>query len=72
MQFYSDEKELLMDFDPKKAEQLLTNLISNAVKITPEYGKVLMVAKKIAKKNQPHLQIPVRDNGIGISKEQLP
>jgi len=72
LQFYSEEKELLMDFDPKKVEQVLTNLISNAVKFTPEYGKVLVVAKKINQQKQNHLKILVKDNGIGISKEQLP
>ena len=72
LQFYSDEKELLMDFDSKIVEQILTNLISNAVKFTPEYGKILVVAKKINQDHKPQLQILVRDNGIGISKEQLP
>lgn len=61
-----------MDFDAKKVEQILTNLISNAIKFTPEYGKVLVVAKKVSRYNQPHLQILVNDNGIGISSEQLP
>jgi signal transduction histidine kinase len=72
LQFYSEEKELLMDFDAQKVEQILTNLISNAVKFTPDNGKVLVVAKKNDSNNQPHLQILVRDNGIGISREQLP
>jgi DNA-binding response OmpR family regulator/two-component sensor histidine kinase len=72
LQFYSEEEELFMDFDAQKVEQVLTNLISNAIKFTPDNGKVLVVAKKIAPDNHPHLQISVRDNGIGISKEQLP
>lgn len=72
LQFYSDEKELLMDFDSKKIQQVLTNLISNAVKFTPEYGKVLVVAKKVNQNNQALLEILVKDNGIGISTEQLP
>ncbi len=72
LQFYSEEKELLMDFDPKKVEQVLTNLISNAIKFTPEYGKILVVAKKVNQNNQAFLQILVKDNGIGISPEQIP
>lgn len=72
LQFYSDETELLMDFDAQKVEQVLTNLISNAVKFTPEYGNVLVVAKKVNQNNQALLQVLVKDTGIGISTDQLP
>ncbi len=72
LQFYSEEKELWTDFDAQKMEQILTNLISNAVKFTPEYGKILVVAKKIKRDNEPWLELVVKDNGIGISPQQLP
>ena len=68
LQFYSEEKELLMDFDAKKLEDILTNLISNAIKFTPEYGKILVVAKT----NNTNLEIEIKDSGIGISADQLP
>jgi len=68
LQFYSDEQELKMDFDAKKLEKVLTNLISNAIKFTPEYGKILVIAKK----KNTDLEIQVKDSGIGISPEQLP
>ena len=68
LQFYSEEKELQMDFDAKNIQQVLTNLISNAVKFTPEFGKIIVLAQK---KNNS-LEIKVKDNGIGISTEQLP
>lgn len=72
LQFYSDETELLMDIDARKVEKVLTNLISNAVKFTPEYGKILVVAKKVNQNDQALLQVLVKDTGIGISTEQLP
>ena len=72
LQFYSEEKELLMDFSAKDMEQVLTNIISNAVKFTPEYGNILVVAKKYILAGQLFLEIRIKDNGIGISKEQLP
>ena len=72
LQFYTEEKELLMDFDAKKMEQVLNNVISNAVKFTPEYGKILVVAKQYISEGNPFLEIKIKDTGIGISKEQLP
>lgn len=72
LQFYTEEEELWMDFDAQKLEQILTNLISNAVKFTPKFGKILVVAKKIENNNQPWLELIVKDNGIGISPKQLP
>ncbi|MCB9288243.1 MAG: response regulator [Lewinellaceae bacterium] len=72
LQFYSEEKGLLMDFDAKKLEQILANLLSNAIKFTPEHGKVLVVAKKVYRAEKPFLEIKVKDSGIGISEENLP
>ena len=72
LQFYSEEKQLVMDFDSKMLERVLTNLLSNAIKFTREFGKILVVAKKIKLSDQPYLQLLVKDNGIGISEEQLP
>ena len=72
LQFFSEEEELLMDFDAGKLEQVLSNLISNAVKFTPEYGKILVFAKPIKSIDSTTLEIKVMDNGIGISPKQLP
>ena len=70
--FYSIEEKLMMDFDLKKVEQVVTNLISNAIKFTPEGGTVLVIASKINTAHQPQIEVLVKDNGIGISEEQLP
>ena len=71
LQFYSEEEQLLMDFDEKKMEQVMVNLIANAIKFTPEYGKILVVAKNIQQR-PPILEIIIKDTGKGISPEQLP
>jgi signal transduction histidine kinase/DNA-binding response OmpR family regulator len=51
--------------DPGKLKQMLLNLVSNAIKFTPEQGRVTISAKRL-----PSLMdISVADTGIGISEE---
>jgi len=61
----SEIDERLGDFqaDERKVKQVLLNLLSNAVKFTPEGGRVDVSAKL----DTDHVQIAVRDSGIGIS-----
>ncbi|MFO7636411.1 MAG: response regulator, partial [Clostridia bacterium] len=57
--------------DSYRLEQVLTNLLGNAVKFTEEGEVVLKVAKHPnSKKKAPLLQFSVRDTGIGITPEQ--
>jgi len=49
-------------------EQMFINLIDNAVKYTPESGKVEV---RVTKENS-HILTEITDNGIGIPKEHLP
>jgi signal transduction histidine kinase len=52
----------------KHARQLWTNLISNAIKYTPQGGHIDISLEL----NRDHLVGAVQDTGIGISKEELP
>lgn len=54
--------------DKDRILQVLTNLVSNAIKYTPEKGHVSLELKEDLKQ----VFIHVTDNGIGISKEELP
>ncbi|WP_409289036.1 ATP-binding protein [Peribacillus sp. SCS-37] len=56
-------------FDPDKIEQVLTNLIDNAIRHTPEGGNVNILQ---AEDEQLGLIIKVQDSGSGIPKEDLP
>ncbi|MEO0896441.1 MAG: ATP-binding protein [Bacteroidota bacterium] len=67
--FQSDIPELNMDFDPDKLLLIQTNLVSNAIKFTPKGGKVDV---KVRRTDESHLLFEVKDNGIGISDQQLP
>jgi len=66
--FHSEIKNLVMDTDPEKLKLVLGNLISNAIKYTPEFGKILVTALQNENKE---LVIKVKDSGIGISNNNL-
>jgi signal transduction histidine kinase/ligand-binding sensor domain-containing protein/AraC-like DNA-binding protein len=69
---YSEIDKLIMDFDGNRLTSVISNLLSNAIKFTPEYGKIIVHINEIKEKNKPYLFIKIKDNGIGISKEELP
>jgi two-component system sensor histidine kinase/response regulator len=56
--------------DREKVEQILTNLIGNAIKFTPEGGKV-MVSARLSDRIRNAVAISVLDTGIGIPDDQL-
>ena len=54
--------------DANRLQQIFWNLFSNAVKFTPQDGKVRVELKHC----QPRIQISVADSGIGIKPEFVP
>ena len=69
---YSETDSLEMDFDANKLTSVISNLLSNAIKFTPEFGKIIVHIKQTKQKEQSCLFIKVKDNGVGISKEEQP
>lgn len=58
--------------DPLRVQQVLTNLISNALKFTENgYVKVIIGEYQEDADDQPLLRIEVMDSGIGISEDRL-
>ncbi|MBU4140649.1 MAG: GAF domain-containing sensor histidine kinase [Candidatus Omnitrophica bacterium] len=53
--------------DKVQLGRVLTNLLGNAIKFTPEKGKISIKAREV----EGLLQIDVRDSGIGIGEEEL-
>ncbi|MDX1913728.1 MAG: ATP-binding protein [Saprospiraceae bacterium] len=68
LHFLSDTDELVMDFDKEKMQSILSNLLSNACKFTPEGGHIYIQMEKAG----GNCLLKVRDTGIGISEENLP
>ncbi len=59
--------------DNMKLRQVLINILGNAVKFTPEGGKVAMTIERTAQfEGKTTLSFWISDTGIGISKEYLP
>ncbi|WP_367392004.1 ATP-binding protein [Lewinella sp. LCG006] len=69
--FHSEEKEVFMDYDEGVVQQIVYNLLSNALKFTTEGGKIIFHASKIEEKGQPLLKLKVKDTGRGISPENI-
>ncbi|WP_194724676.1 hybrid sensor histidine kinase/response regulator [Noviherbaspirillum malthae] len=57
-----------VDVDPVRMEQILTNLLDNAIKYTPHGGHIQVLLQAVA----DDAILTIRDNGIGIAPELLP
>ncbi len=59
--------------DRLRINQILINILSNAIKYTPEGGRIDMVVRQMPQntKNYARFHFEIRDNGIGMSQEYL-
>jgi signal transduction histidine kinase len=58
--------------DPGHLQQVLINLLMNAVEATPEGGRVELAARTASKDGRAGVLISIKDTGTGISPENLP
>ena len=59
--------------DPPRIEQVLVNLLHNAIKFTPRGGKITLKAEEYAVNTSASMiQFSVADTGAGISDDDLP
>jgi len=61
------DPSLLVYADPEKLQQIVLNLLTNAVKYTANHGKIELGASAVG----PDVLIQVRDTGRGIPPEKL-
>jgi len=54
--------------DPERIVQILTNLVGNAIKFTPEQGTIEI---RVQLHESTHLKVSVSDTGIGVKQEDL-
>jgi PAS domain S-box-containing protein len=70
VEFKNENSIPMLYADPQRLKQILVNLLNNAVKFTPEKGKVSLEVHRNDERDQ--IQFSVTDNGIGIARENLP
>lgn len=61
-------ENVCLEADPARLQQIFWNLIKNAVKFTPEGGRLEIQTQN----HDGHLQVQVSDSGMGIDAETLP
>ncbi|MGE5343748.1 MAG: two-component regulator propeller domain-containing protein [Candidatus Omnitrophota bacterium] len=73
--FVSEESEIIVYMDAEKLEEIISNLLMNAVKFTPKGGKITVTARRVFGNGElssgEMVQLSVSDTGPGISREQL-
>jgi PAS domain S-box-containing protein len=66
-QWQKVSNDLIVSADRSRLEQILLNLLTNAVKFTNEGGQVRMISDP----TNDHVRVEIVDSGIGIKKEDL-
>jgi len=70
--FYAEDNEIIMDYDSDKISQIISNLMSNAVKFCTKKDKIIVHVNRNNIKGLDQLIVKVKDTGIGIPKESIP
>ncbi|MCW3058764.1 MAG: sensor signal transduction histidine kinase [Capsulimonas sp.] len=77
---YTKDHVLSLDFsdhfptieaDPDKIDQILTNLVNNAIKYSPRGGAVRVIGRHV-EGTEGYVSIRIMDDGMGIPREHLP
>lgn len=63
----TSDKEATIQSDPDKLTQILVNLVDNAIKYTPEKGKVML---DVQPQGSNSVAISVTDTGIGVDPNE--
>lgn len=61
------KEKIIIDVDVDRITQVLTNILGNSLKFTPKGG----VVEILGENKKEHIQISIKDSGVGISREHL-
>jgi len=62
------DRDVRVAGDPVRLEQIVTNVVNNAIKYTPPHGRVMIEVRRC----EGRALIAVRDTGAGIAADMLP
>jgi len=65
--FNFEPEQTIFNFDEKLVKQIVSNILSNAVKYSPQNGVVML---KVKQENE-YLELSIEDKGIGINENDL-
>ncbi|TVR22970.1 MAG: PAS domain S-box protein [Anaerolineaceae bacterium] len=66
------EPPSVIALDDQRMQQVITNLITNAINHTPEGGMVTVSVRRMYRDGVEHAVVDVSDTGVGIPPELLP
>jgi len=69
--FVSDPPQIQAYFDADKIDKIVYNILSNALKYTPEGGDIAISLQAYGKNEYAYLKIKISDTGIGIHPEDI-
>lgn len=67
VELHLPEEPLTVSADPVRVDQIITNVLTNAIKYTPEKGHVIVTLERDAR----DAIIRVEDDGVGIAAERI-
>ncbi|REK77287.1 HAMP domain-containing sensor histidine kinase [Paenibacillus paeoniae] len=67
-----DKLLTLMQADEDRLEQVLTNLMDNALRHTPAGKSITIAAENLLVSGEPYIQLKISDEGVGIPPEDVP
>ena len=65
-QFHADPKQIIMDFDPDFIRYIYANLMSNAIKFTPQHGRIQI---ELQQRDQ-QLKWSFFNSGVGLTPDE--
>ena len=66
LQYEAPEETLFIFADPQKIERIVGELISNAIKYTPENGSAFICLKRV----NDNVEVSVKDTGVGMEPDE--
>lgn len=76
IEFTAESEDIPLYFDPEKMEEVIYNLLANALKFTSTNGTITVSVNSSPGKQKGFpdgfMELSVRDTGVGIPKDQLP